>query len=363
MRLATRWAAWRFRGRRADYYGYLGALLTDLDGRRSLRDVFETDARRYGPRHPRGRLSAHWMRRFADSGADLGETFAGTLPAEDIAMLRAAQLAGAGALGQALVDVAATVRLLDAARRGVMGALAGAVVALVVLVVVLLAVPLHTVPTLQAAFAGVPADLQGTRTQALFALADGVQRYLVVVIAAAIGLAVAIGASFAHYIGPGRQTLDRWLWWRVYRDFHGIRFLALLATLVAPRGNVATPLREALLAQLPGANRWKAWHLNHMLERLDDGVVGARTFDTGLLDVETHWFLDDMVAVHGVTAGLLRTRERIETRLLGQVLRRALALRWAALGSVLSALFGLVFWHYAVVDELRRALQAAQSMG
>jgi len=363
MRMPLAWDARRFRPQRADYYEYLSVLLGSLEGRRSLHDVFAADAHRYGLGTVRGRLSAHWARQFRECGGDLGETFAGTLPADDVALLRAAQLAGAGALDAALDDVARTVRLLERARAGVVGALSGVFVAVGVLVIVLLAVPLHTVPTLKAAFAGVDASLWGTKTRLLFGLADLVRvslPLLLAVTALALGL---VAASLPHYVGLGRATLDRWLWWRVYRDFHGIRFLALLATLVVPRGNVGAPLRDALLAQLPGASRWKAWHLNHMLERVDDGMVGAQTFHTGMLDAQTYWFLDDMTAIHGMGLGLARTRERIEGRLLGQVLRRAQWLRWAALGCVMTTLFGLVFWHYAVVDELRRALQAAQTLG
>lgn len=363
MKLPLYWVARRFRAQRADYYEYLSVLLVSLDGRRSLHDVFEADARRYGARSARGRLSEHWAERFRESGGDLAQTFADTLPGDDIALMRAAQLAGAGALGPALADVARTVRLLERARAGVVGALSGALVAAVVLIIVLLAVPLQTVPSLQSAFSSVPPELWGPRTRVLFGLAQLVSDFLPGLLALAAVLVFVVAASLPHYIGAGRTWLDAWLWWRVYRDFHGIRFLALLATLVAPRGNVATPLRDALLAQLPGASRWKAWHLNRMLERVDDGMVGAQTFQTGLLDAQTYWFLDDMLAIHGVGAGLVRTRERIEGRLLGQILRRALALRWAALGTVLTALLGLVFWHYAVVDELRRALQAAQSFG
>lgn len=363
MRPPLTWLARLFRARRADYYEYLSVLLGSLDGRRSLHDVFAADARRHGPRTVRGQLSDHWARQFRECGGDLGQTFAGTLPDDDVALLRAAQLAGAGALGPALDDVARTVRLLERAQTGVVGALSGALVAAMALLVVLLAVPLHTVPTLQAAFAGVPPELWGSKTRLLFGLADIVRAWLPVLLALAVTGLIGVAASLPHYTGPGRLRLDGWLWWRIYRDFHGIRFLALLATLIAPRGNVGAPLRDALLAQLPGASRWKVWHLNRMLERVDDGVVGALTFQTGLLDAQTYWFLDDMTAIHGLAPGLVRTRERIEARLLAQVLRRAMALRWAALGSVLAALFGLVFWHYAVVDELRRALQAAQTFG
>src|SRR5690606_312134 len=118
--------------------------------------------------------------------------------------------------------------------------------------------------------------------------------------------------TLPNLTGRWRQRLEPHLVWRLYRDFHCVRFLALLSVMVRRRGNVATPLRDALLAQLPGSSPWKAWHLHRMLLRVDDGVVGADTLRTGMLDSETAWFLSDMMAIHGVDRGLARARERIE---------------------------------------------------
>jgi len=355
-------AAWlarrQFRAQRADYYEYLGSLMEQGDGRKTLHDIFEDDARRYGRRSVRGRLSARWAERFRESGGNLEQTFQGSLPNDDIALLRASQLAGAGALATSLHDVAGTARLLDRAKSGFLTTMMAAGIACCAMLLMLVATPLYTVPQLRRTFAVVPAEYWGKSTRALFGLADLLQANLGL---ALIGLALLVGLSawsLPSLTGALRRRLDEWSIWRLYRDFHSIRFLALLGTMARQRGNVATPLRDALLAQMPGASAWKAWHLNRMLLLLDDGVVGAETFDTGLLDRETQWFLADMMAIHGVDAGLARTRQRIEGRIIVDVLRRALVLRWTILLFAVGALIGMTLWHFSVIDELRRAMQA-----
>lgn len=355
-------AAWlarrRFRAQRADYYEYLGSLMEHGDGRKTLHDIFEDDARRYGRSSLRGRLSARWAERFRESGGNLEQTFRGTLPDDDVALLRASQLAGAGALGTSLYDVAETARLLDRAKSGFLATMMAAGMACCAMLLVLIATPLYTVPQLRKTFAVVPAEYWGKGTRALFGLADMLHANLGPALLA-LALTVALSAwSLPALTGVLRSRLDEWSIWRLYRDFHSIRFLALLGTMARQRGNVATPLRDALLAQLPGASAWKAWHLNRMLMLLDDGVVGAETFDTGLLDRETQWFLADMMAIHGVDAGLARTRQRIEARIIVDVLRRAQALRWTILLLAVGVLLGMTLWHFSVIDELRRAMQA-----
>jgi len=348
----------RFRAQRADYYEYLGSLMEHGDGRKTLHDIFEDDARRYGARSLRGRLSARWAERFRESGGDLEQTFLGTLPNDDVALLRASQLAGAGALATSLHDLADTARLLDRARSGFLTTMTAAGIACSAMLIVLVATPLYTVPQLRRTFAVVPAEYWGHGTRALFGLADLLHANLGLVLLGLALIAGLSGWSLPTFTGRLRRRLDEWSIWRLYRDFHSVRFLALLGTMARQRGNVATSLRDALLAQMPGATAWKAWHLNRMLMLLDDGVIGAETFDTGLLDRETQWFLADMMAIHGVDAGLARTRRRIESRIIVDVLRRALALRWTILLLAVGMLIGMTLWHFSVIDELRRAMQA-----
>ncbi|MNT35270.1 hypothetical protein D3C72_1712920 [compost metagenome] len=162
--------------------------------------------------------------------------------------------------------------------------------------------------------------------------------------------------SLANLTGAIRAVLDRWLLWRLYRDFQAIRFLSLLSVLIRQHGAADTRLRHALSVQARDAAPWLHAHLQSMLDRIDAGASGPEIFETGLLDPETWWYMADMMDALGVEPGLARVRHRVEFRLLSRVRRQALVLRWSLLISSLAAVLGITLWHYAVIDELRQAL-------
>ncbi|WP_296560315.1 general secretion pathway protein [Pigmentiphaga sp.] len=354
-RARVAWCAARFRAGRADYYDYLADVMEASGGRKTLRDIFLDDARRYAG-HARGMLSAHWAMRYQNAGGDLHETLRSTLPDDDLSLLRMAQRGGAGALEQTLRDVAAVTRLADEARRTLAATLSAALAAVLVSFGMIVAVPLFTVPRLKRAFGAVPDEFLGNLTRRLYAFAELIHGNLFVSVLA-LGLVVYFtGWSLPNLTGRVRRVLDRHFIWRLYRDLQGIRFLASLAAMVKRRGNVSTALREALELQVEGANPWRRWHLERMIANIDDGRVGSATFDTGIVEPETLWFLDDLIAARGMDRALQQTRARLEERSLRQVARRALAARWVLLLAAVGVALSLVFWHVGVVNEMRSAL-------
>lgn len=353
MRLA--WAAWRFRPVRADYYEYLADLMAQTGGRKTLRDLFADDAIRHGPRTARGRLAAHWLARYQESGGDLGASFERTLPDEDVLLIRIGQRAGAGAFEQALYDLAKLTRLVDEARRSFVATTTVGLLAVLIALLAIAAIPLFTVPRLKQTFT-LPTEYLYPLTRRLYGFADTIDAYA---LSAGIGLVavVYLGVWSLHsLVGPLRQRLDRWAIWRLYRDLQGVRFLSSLATLLRRRGNVSTQLREALALQGAGAGPWLRWHVDAMLARVDAGQVGAATFDTGIVDAETFWYLRDMIDTRGLDDGLQRASDRIERRTLGLVARRAAFLRWVLLLGALGLLMSLALWHVAVIQEMKGAL-------
>jgi hypothetical protein len=354
--LQLRCDARRFAGARGDYYGYLADLVEAVDGRKTLRDIFADDARRYGEGCVRGRLSRHWASAFEACGGDVARAWAGTLPVDELQLLHAAQGAGAGAFCATLRDLSRTCGLLDDVRGTLVGTLAAGVVAAILVGCMACAVAYFTVPQLQAVFQGVPAHYYGASTRRLFCAAVLLRNAWPAGLA---GLCIGcwmIAWSLPNLVGAARARLDRLPFLRLYRDFHGIRFLSILSVLVRQRGNVDTRLREALLAQAAGARPWLAWHVQAMLTRIEAGLVSAETFATGLLDQEVQWYLDDLISARGLESGIATAASRVQDRVLPRVRREALVLRWALLCGAVAALLGLAMWHYAVIDELRRAL-------
>src|SRR5690606_30732916 len=101
-----------------------------------------------------------------------------------------------------------------------------------------------------------------------------------------------------------------------------------------------------------GATPYLSSHLSAMIERVDDGKVGAQTLDTGLMDPETRLFLDDMIETIGLDAGLQATRSELENRTIDVVLNHALILRWGLLLSCVALMLGIFFWHQVVAQEM-----------
>lgn len=345
----------RFRSQRADYYEYLADLVEGTQGRKSLRDIFEDDARRHGLDTVRGRLSRHWAAAYQEAGGDLGAAWSGTLPASECLLLACVQEEG-GELAAALRDLARAVRLAADAWLAFASAAAAGVAAAAVAFALLCAIPFFTVPRLQQVFQAVPPEDYARLTRALFALARGLRTWLPLWLALVFGLAALSLWSLPHFTGPLRARLDRWLIWRLYRDFHGIRFLALLSVLVRQHGSADTRLRRALAVQTRDAAPWLHAHLLDMLGRIDAGLAGPEIFGTGLLEADTWWYMADMIDALGMEAGLARARRRVEARLLARVRRQAAALRWSLLISSVSAVLGITLWHYGVIDELRQGL-------
>lgn len=362
--VAQRWTAqcgeridaWRFLAARADYYSYLAEVLHALQGRKTLLDHFEDDAQRYGAGTVRGRLSQRWARRYQDSGGDLAAAWADALPADECLLVASAQAAGGDALVEVLRDLAHAVRLVRGLRDELLATLVAGLAALVVAIALLCAVPYFTVPRLQQVFQGLPPEYIGPLARRLYAMAAVIRRALPLWSFALPAGALLVLWSLPNMTGRMRTVLDAWAVWRLYRSFHAIRFLAMLSVLLRQRGNIDTRLREALAAFAWNARPWLASHVGAMLARIDAGIVGAESLDTGLFERELWWFMSDMVGAHGLAGGLRQARARIESHTAARVRRQAQGARWLLLLGAAGAVVGLALWHYAAIDELRRAL-------
>jgi type II secretory pathway component PulF len=356
MSLRVRLCALSFRKERADYYDYLADIMEATSGRKTLRDIFRSDAQRYGMGHRRGVLSSHWAGQHQEVGGDLFETFRGTLPVDDLILIRMAQRGGAGALEQTLRDVAGVSRLVEQARQTLIATISAGVLACLVMVATIASMPLFTAPRIRHVFGMVPPEFVGPLTRRFYAFSDFVQNQGPSLVLAAVLAAYVAAWSLPNLVGRARRTLDEWSIWRLYRDFQSLRFLASLATMVKKRGNVTTALRDALEMQMEGARPWQRWQVEKMIARIDDGRVGSETFDTGIVDRETLWFLDDLIATRGMDAALLQVRSRIETRSVQRVAGKAAVMRWTMLLSAVGVLLAIVFWHLGVVNEMRGAM-------
>jgi len=360
-RLQYRMDCWQFRRMRGEYCDYLAALLDGMRGCRSLRDIFALDASRHGAGTARGRLSARWLRIFEISGGDLHGTWRDAFPQDELVLIRSAQAAGNRALVGALAELALAGKVEADMRRAFAGALWAAAVAMTLMYLMLLAVPWWTLPRLQQAFSVLTPEYYGNLTRKLIGLGDAVRQYWVVVLVLSCGAWAFVIWSMPALAGPLRKCLDRFFCWRLYRHMQGLRLLGLLSILLGGGEAQATRLRPALMSLGEGATPWLAAQIEDMCARIDAGFTEASIFDTGLLDAGQFWFFSDMVASRGLHAGLSIAVRRLRRDALMAAIRQANAWRWVLLIGSAAGMLGLGLWHYAVIDELRRALMLLQA--
>lgn len=344
-----------FRSVRADYYEFLSALVAGTRGRLTLRDIFDQDARRYSGT-ARGRLSRSWSRAYSETGGDLYATWLGCFPSSELAIIRVAQLAGNETLVRTLHDLADALRLVKRSRHILRSTIWSGVLSLCVLVAMTLAVPMFTVPKLKQLFIVLPPEYLASWTKKLFGFSEMIGMFWIPLAAALISLVAVVLWSIPNFAGPLRPFLDRVSVWRIHRCLNALRFLSVLTVVLNRHGVSSTQLRTALAMLCAGASPWMRWHLDDMLARIDHGLVGAETFDTGLLERELFWYLQDMAQARGLTQALVLVRDRLDSHVLAHVSRQAQLLRWALLFFCVAGMLSLGLWHYAVIDELRRSL-------
>ncbi|MBV6271586.1 hypothetical protein KVP09_01455 [Alcaligenaceae bacterium CGII-47] len=348
--------AWRFAAVRAQYYDYLQAVLRGMHGHRTIGELFDLDAYRYGLRSTRGRLSAHWSRLCLASGGDLYSTWRTSFPLDELVLVRAAQAFGNARLLACFEALSRHLSLMAQASRILWATLGVAVCALLIACLSLLVLPVFTVPGLMRAFQGLPQAYYGPMARHLFTLSHWVAMSWPVLVALVLLTVFFLFWSLPNTCGRLRQSLDGHGLWRLYRHVQALRMLALLGILLDAGASASTQLRPALLLLEEGASAWVRRHVQDMLARIDAGLVGAVTFDTGLLDRELYWYLQDMAQARGLQAGLTATCERLQGQLLGRIAQQAVGLRWLVMLASVACVLGVGLWHYAAMDELRRAL-------
>jgi len=346
-------AARRFASQRADWYEYLSDMIQDSEGRRTLRDILAADASRYGNRTARGVLSTYWAERLEETG-HMGQAVAGTLPQREVGTLAGMQAMGQNVLVEGLRDLASLVRLTDTLKSVLISTLCVALVAMALLLVMLMiVVPWYTAPMIHDAFPDLDPTYFGSVSATFFGLSAWLREHSLTLWLALTLMATLFAASFSWWDGALRRRLDAWGPYRLYRDIQAIGVISNAATAVKDRSGQAVPLRAALHMQRAGASRWLDNRINAMILRLEDSRAGAAIFDVGLLARDVYGYLQDLTLSLGLDSALQKTRARLETRMLAHVRSRATALRWVLLLIAVFTMLGLVFWHYAVIFDLR----------
>lgn len=356
--LDNRIAAFLFRPKKADYYYYLADIIEGTKGRKSLLDIFNSDAERYG-KTARGKLSKHWATQFDRGGGSLTKTFQSTLPDEDVAALETLKKAGSdSALESALRDLAANTELVSKARGIVIVSSFISIACLAAFLAFAVLMPIAIVPKLQAAFSMLPVEYYPESAQEFFGLSDFVGNNWVTIIAVMVSIMYGCWYSFSNLTGRARAWLDKYgMFWGIYRDFQSIRFLTLLAAVIKRRGNESTVLLEAVEMQTIGASRWKRYHIDLILQYVEKGSVGPEMFTTGIMDKTMEWYIADLIEARGFEDALEHARNRLKERVLKKITIQSAVIAWIVLLSSVMLSGSLMLWQMTVIEDMRKALQ------
>lgn len=344
---------------RLEFYTVLADLLEDTQGKTSILQIFIRDAARHG-KTPRGILSKHWAERFEASGASLREAWNGTLPAEEVNMIGVAEKGGAVATIAALRDLARVGEVIRRSRIEFMATVVVGVIAVTIATSMLLALPFFFVPFLKKTFGFVPPEFYGRATRGFYALAAFIESTWFIILGFAGSVVWWISWALPNWIGPGRaKAEDRFIIFKLYRDFRGSIFLAMFASLTQSRGGATTNQREALEMMQKNAAPWLAWKIRMMLTRLDEeGGLDATMLDVGVVDKPVYFLFSDIFEARGAAAGLAAAGRRSEERATTTIANRAKVLRWASLFASLGIVIVLLTWQNAVVYEFKGAMTA-----
>jgi hypothetical protein len=347
-----------FASKRGDYYTFLADTIAGTRGRKSLIDIFQSDADRYGS-SARGKLSAHWIKQFKSGGGSLQRTFAGTLPDEDVSVLDTLlKSGGEKALDGALRDLAENSELLSKARMIMFMTMLASFICMVMTTAMVILMPSYTVPKIIEAFSMLPLDHYPGSARELLDFADFVESSKGMIVSVTIALFVVVMLSLSRITGKPRNILDKYgVVWGLYRDFQSIRFLSTLAALVRESDKTAVNLKPALQMQIKGSSRWKRYHLSRILAMVSRGNVGPEIFTTGIMDKTMQWYIADLVESRGLSEALQYVKVRLKDRVLKKITRQSALLAWAIMALSISVSIYLLGWHMTAIDDLRRALQ------
>ncbi|MDH4602340.1 hypothetical protein JW321_06200 [Pseudomonas syringae pv. papulans] len=355
---ATKLRSILFSSKRSDYYLYIADIIKSTKGQLNFKQIFINDAARYKGKS-RGHLSAHWYQQFNSSGGNLKQTFSGTLPQEDVELLDALQrLGGLNALEGGFSDLAHNSGVVNKARTQLIATTFAAFAAMMVVVALVLIIPPFTVPTIRNSFSMIPDEDLPASARRLFGFSDFIDAYWFLIFATAVGIMGLCYWSFSNMTGKLRIFFDKYGFaWSMYRDFQSLRFITSLGSMTKPRGNVTMGLLDAIKLQLRGASRWKRYHVNQMVAMVQGGNASSDIFATGMVDVETYFYLDDLTRSRGFDDALQYVRTRIESRVLKRIQVQSQILSWVLMMTAISVSSYIMLWHYQVIEDLRMSMQ------
>jgi hypothetical protein len=336
----------------------VGAILRSSGGSVKPLQVFENDIQRYEGA-ARGVLCAYWYDKYLGNGGNLAETLQGTLPDDEVAVIRVAQDAGGDALLVALDDVARMGKLSDTVKKESIGTLLAGLFAIGLAVAMLTVFPVFSIRAIGNAYDFLPIEYWGKNGKSLYAYAKWIESYGIYLVIAASAVVSYVYWSIPNLVSPIRNWLDEnVVLYRVIRDLKGALFLSTMSTLTRKRAGVMFTLKQSLVIFADSARSpWLKWRIEQIIDAADaTGALGVEAFHTGFISREMFFFLEDMQKAMGFAAGFEATGKYVEANILASIIKRMTMYRWGLLLVSLVITLGIFAWQFQVIYEMRGAM-------
>lgn len=262
------------RQRRSDFYYDLASSLEDRMPLFTTLRKYEARARR---RDPMAAPMYMGMLRKARTGS-LAEALQGIVPAADLIIIDSIQAAGDSAMASGLYFLSETVEKIDALAVAVKKAIIYPSLLLILFSAMLAGFSFFIIPVLESLL---PAEQWPLIGRIVYVMADIVRNFGLWFVAAFIVVLTLFIWSLSRWQSPARRRVDRYLPYRLYRDYSGAMALIAISSLM--RSGVS--LRSSVERCFKYSSLWLRWHLREVMRQLSssDASHFGRAFSTGFL--------------------------------------------------------------------------------
>lgn len=292
-------------------------------------------------------------------GGRFGKVFEGTLPDEDVMLLRLIQLKGGDSiLPDGLRDLSATTALVKKAMLTVRVAILGFIFPLIFTLFSVVSLPMYAAPRLREMARDMPPDFYPSSVDKLFSISDFLSGNAWLLCLGFVCFVAGVVASMKRVTGPVRWKLDKYgLVWSIHRDFESIRFISNLSLIIKTRNSKSDSLRESLENLRHGANRWKTDVIRRMLVNLmERGLPTKDIFKVGLFSEEMQFYLEDLIESRGLNNALEYLIPRLEEVVIQKLRFRCLVFMWLMLAISVAVSIYLFILRTVALRELQEAL-------
>lgn len=356
--LNVKFAVWQFNRSRADYYAYFSAKLTSAGGGIKVMQMFQDDVMRF-PGKTRGIIAEYWLQRYSANGANLADAWEGTLPEDEVAVIRVAQDAGGDAVMHAVKDLARMAKLSDKVKQQAFMTMLAALIGIGIAVAMLTLFPIYVVSTLKQTYDFLPMEFWSPNAKKMVKHAEWVAAYGPYMLGLIILFGTYVYWSFDNLVNRAREWLDRKnVLYRTMRDLKGALFLYTMCTLTRRRGNTMFTLKQSLEVFMESARTpWLKWRIEQIIAGSDaTGAIDIQAFNTGLLSEDMFFFLEDMDKAKGFSEGLEATAKYVEETILDSIIKKMYFYRWILLFVALSAGLFVFGWQFSIMYDMRGAM-------